>query len=149
MVITVKQIIKYSIYLIIFASIIYHFFYYWDFKNSCYITIRPSLTEFSNTTIKKGIKYLKANFPKQYKDFCKNVASIDPNISCGGFGGGCFSGFTYNRPAMIDISTPYGEYKQAAKVIIHETCHAMQFKEKRPFSEEECYGKDAVIPWRE
>jgi DNA processing protein len=35
----------------------------------------------------------------------------------------------------------------AAKVIIHETCHVIQLKEGRPANESECYGKDSVIPW--
>ena len=48
---------------------------------------------------------------------------------------------------MIDISTPYGYYKQAAKVIVHETCHSKQFFDKRPFDEGECYKADEIIPW--
>lgn len=82
-----------------------------------------------------------------YLNFCNNISSIDPNISCGGFGGGCYSQYRLNS-GVIDVSTTYGDWKGAAKVIIHETCHSMQFKEGRSFNEGECYGKDSVIPWR-
>jgi hypothetical protein len=146
MTISLKQLLKGFIFLLVFAFLIYHLFFYWDFKSSCYITIRPSFTEFSNISIKNGIKFLKSNFPKQYKEFCSNVTSIDPNISCGGYGGGCYMGHLY-KPNMIDVSTSYGRYKNAAKVIIHETCHVLQFKDRRPFVEAECYQKDSVIPW--
>ncbi len=138
------KLFKYFIAVLVILWIIYHFFIYIDLPNRCFITIRPSFTEMSNTTMKKGIRYLKNNFSEQYDDFCKNVESIDPNISCGGFGGGCYSLYKIN-PGVIDISTPFGDYKYAAKVIIHETCHVIQFKESRTFDETECYKKDEVI----
>jgi hypothetical protein len=137
---------KFILIIFIFLFLNYHFFFYLDISNRCFIKIRPALTEFSNTTIKKGIVYLKKNFPSEYKDMCENVSTINPNISCGGFGGGCYSEFRFN-PGVIDISTAFGQYKRAAKVIIHETCHAIQLKEGRSFDESECYGKDSVIPW--
>jgi len=142
----VFKLFKRLIIIIIFLLIISHFYLYIDLSHKCIVTIRPSFTEFSNLTMKKGIHYLKNNFPNQYDDFCKNINSIDPNVSCGGFGGGCYSSFKIN-PHMIDISTPYGYYKQAAKVIVHETCHSKQFFDKRPFDEGECYKADEIIPW--
>ncbi|HEY4478601.1 MAG TPA: hypothetical protein VI775_02040 [Candidatus Paceibacterota bacterium] len=58
--------------------------------------------------IKKIIKYLKSNYPDEYVKVCNNVTTIDPNISCGGFGGGCYS--EYNRnPGVIDISVTYAK----------------------------------------
>ncbi len=142
----VGKFIKFIIIIIFILWIFYSLFIYVDLSNRCFITIRPSFTELSNTTMKKGIKYLKNNFPNEYTNLCKNVVSIDPNISCGGFGGGCYSLYSIN-PGVIDISTPHGDYIHAAKVMIHETCHAMQFKEGRPFDETECYKTDEVIPW--
>jgi len=142
----VIKFLKYFIIIFFLLWIFYSLFIYVDFSNGCFITIRPSFMEFSNTAMKKGIQYLKNNFPNQYSSFCKNVTSIDPNTSCGGFEGGCYSQYRSN-PGVIDISTPHGDYIHAAKVIIHETCHAAQFKEGRPFDEKECYSKDAVIPW--
>ena len=143
----VKKFLKYCAVAFIIVLLFFHFFLYIDLRNGCFVTIRPALTELSNTTVKKGIKYLRKNFPKQYDDFCENVTSIDPNISCGGFGGGCYSASRRSNPSVIDISTTYGAVTNSAKVIIHETCHVIQFKEKRPFDEAECYAKDAVIPW--
>jgi hypothetical protein len=142
-----KKILKYLVIILLLCSLFYHFFIYIDIRNRCFVTIRPAMIELSNSAMKKGIIFLKKNFPNQYKDFCTNITSINPNISCGGFGGGCYSSYHYD-PGIIDISTPYGDYKDAAKVIIHETCHAIQFKEGRPFDETECHEKDSVIPWR-
>lgn len=143
----VKRLLKWVAVILFFIWLFYHFFLYIDIPNRCFITLRPALIEMSNTTIKKGIRYLKSDYPQEYKNFCKNVKTVNPNISCGGFGGGCYSEYKLNS-GVIDISTPYGNWKAAAKVIIHETCHAMQFKEGRPFDETECYAKDAIIPWR-
>lgn len=90
--ISFKQLLTGFISFLFFIFLIYHLFFYWDFKNSCYITIRPSFTEFGNVSIKDGIKFLRSNFPRQYREFCMNVSSIDPNISCGGYGGGVLYG---------------------------------------------------------
>jgi hypothetical protein len=144
MTISVKQIVKIFIGLLVLIWLFFYFFIYFDFENKCYVKITPSIFEFSNTTIKRGIKYLKNNYKPQYEDFCKYVKTIEPNIGCGGYGGGCFYG---SSPGVVYISTTYGKVKNAAKVIIHETCHAKQFAEKRPMSEAECYGKDVIIPW--
>ncbi len=144
MTITVRQLIKFIVFLLFLFFLFYHFFLYWDFSNKCFITMKPSFFEFSNTTIKKGIKYLKSNYKPQYQDFCKYVSSINPNPACGGYGGGCFYG---DNTREIYISTHYGKVKNAAKVIIHETCHAKQMAENRTPSEDECYKKDSVIIW--
>jgi hypothetical protein len=140
----VFKLFKFLLLILFIIFVIYHFFFYVDVRNGCYVVIKPALLEMSNTTMKKGLVYLKKNFPSQYGEFCENVNTINPNISCGGFGGGCFY---HNSPKTIDISTTYGNYINAAKVIIHETCHVIQLKEGRPANESECYADDSVIPW--
>lgn len=95
--------------------------------------------------MKDGLRYLKKEFPEEYTKVCENVENINPNVGCGGFGGGCFY---HNEPKTITISTPYGNHINAAKVIIHETCHVIQLKEGRPGNEDECYEKDSIIPWK-
>ncbi len=140
-----KRMFGYSAIILVLIFIPLHFFLYVDVSHGCVIPIKPSFLELSNTTMKKGLKYLKKNFPAQYKDTCEHVKVINPNMGCGGFGGGCFY---HNSPGEITVSTTYGNYINAAKVIIHETCHAVQYNEGRPGSEPECYEKDAVIPWK-
>ena len=104
----IKKILKYLVIIIFLPWLFYHLFLYIDIKNGCFIKIRPAMTELSNTTIKKGIRYLKSNYPDEYVKVCNNVTTIDPNISCGGFGGGCYS--EYNRnPGVIDISVTYAK----------------------------------------
>lgn len=144
----VKRLLKYVLTLLFCGWLFYHFFLYIDLSHGCFITLRPAITELSNASVKKGIRYLKANFPNQYQLFCDNVSSIDPNIACGGLGGGCFyHGKNREDPQSISISTTFGDYLNAAKVIIHETCHAIQYRENRSPSETECHEKDSVIPW--
>lgn len=142
----VKKLFKFLILFFLVCLIFYHFFLYIDIGNKCFIKIKPALVELTNTTMKRGIKYLKKNHFPEYKLLCENVTTINPNISCGGFGGGCYSSYR-SDPGEIDISTTYGNVNNAAKVIIHETCHAVQFKEGRSFDEAECYAKDSIIPW--
>lgn len=117
-------------------------FYYVDFQNSCYIGIGPSWIEFSNGTIKKAIGTLKIASPKDYKKVCERVSFINPNISCGGMEGGCADP---NNPRAIDISSSHNSFMLSLLVIVHETCHTVQFFEKRPVSEEECYSEGSRI----
>lgn len=113
-------------------------FYYIDFQNKCYIGIGPSWIEFSNGTIKKAIGTLKTASPKDYEKLCQRVSFVNPNISCGGMEGGCFHP---ERPRTIDISSSHNSFMFSHVVIVHETCHAVQYFEKRPFSEDECYSE--------
>lgn len=139
-----KKSAKILIGVLIFVWLFSHFFLYIDLKNGCFIKIYPSFLEFSNTAMKDGLRYLKKNYFHDYQEVCKNVETIDPNIGCGGFGGGCYSS---SQPKTIVISTTHGNSLNAAKVIIHETCHLLQLKSGRPLLEPECYAKDSVIPW--
>ncbi len=128
-------------------ALYYHLFLYWDVLNGCYVQIRFPISDFNSTTIKKGILFLKENVPGEYKRFCENVSVIDPNTSCGGFGGGCFRHFS-SQDGVIDVSVPYGYVEASAKVLIHETCHVIQFNEGRAGDENECYGRDSILEYR-
>ncbi|MFH0892131.1 MAG: hypothetical protein V1867_05115 [Candidatus Falkowbacteria bacterium] len=135
-----KKSIKIFFLLLLTGALIYKFFFYYDPGNKCLIRLKPSLTEWSNGNIKEGIKVLKHAVPDEYKKLCAYVDKINPNYSCGGLGGGCYiSGKAPTRE--IDISTVYdGFLGWTAAVIAHETCHAVQHEEGRPFNETECYG---------
>ena len=89
---------------------------------------------------------LKYADPENYKELCTRVDVINPNISCGGFGGGCYhvNNFGSSETSrQIDISTPHdGFLGLTAAIIAHETCHARQAQEGRPISEDECYKLD-------
>ena len=140
---TVKRLTKIIIFLAIPLFLIYHYFFYADILQGCYIKIKPAILEFSNLSIKKAIKILKYGSPKDYKNLCDNVRAITPFPSCGGFGGGCFD---KERAKTIDISTTKRDLIWTAGVIVHETCHVIQNKENRAFDEGECYkAGDAIL----
>lgn len=137
-----KTVIKIIIIVFLSALIIYHFFFYADIKNSCYIKILPSLTELSSSNIKKGINVLKNAAPEEYEKLCGNIDTINPNFSCGGFQGGCY---TYT-PRQIDISTSRDEFLGwTAAIIAHETCHAIQHSKGQELNEDECYTLDDMV----
>lgn len=109
-----------------------------DIKNGCYIKIKPAILEFSNTSIKKAIKILKHSSPPDYRDLCKYVKTITPFISCGGFEGGCF---LQDTPKTIYVSTSNRSLLQTTNILVHETCHAMQFaRGNQGLDESECYA---------
>jgi hypothetical protein len=138
---TLYKWLKRLMFLIIVLLLIYHYFLYVDIKNGCYIKIKPSILEFSTPNIKKAIKILKNATPEEYQKVCANVITINPNLGCGGFNGGCFYTGTYNNPTEIHISTANKSYLGwTAAVIAHENCHLIQNKEKRAMDEGECYG---------
>lgn len=120
----------------------YQFFIYSDRSSNCFITILPSLTEFSNITIKRSLNTLKHAAPDHYADVCKNVKTISPNFGCGGVGGGCYY---QGEPDTIYISTTMNDLVGAAAIIVHETCHVIQGKESRSFDENECYEIDDTV----
>jgi hypothetical protein len=128
------------IILFVLFGLVWKYFFYLDPFNGCFIVIYPSWLEFSNTSMKNAIKVLKRTSTDDYQEMCLNVTSINPNISCGGFGGGCFYA---DQPQSIDISTTNRSLAITASIIIHETCHVMQFKEGRGISEPECDQKMA------
>lgn len=130
---------KTLIFLLILAFIFFRYFYYMDIKNGCYIKIMPAILEFSNTGIKKAIKVLKFGSPSDYRNLCKYVKIITPFISCGGFEGGCFMP---DSPKTIYVSTTNRSLLNTTNVLVHETCHAMQFAKKgnKGLNEPECYA---------
>jgi len=131
---------KKIIFLAIVGFFVYRYFFYIDIGNKCFVKIKPSFTELSNRNIKQAILVLKNAVPKEYEKFCRNVDTIDPNISCGGFGGGCYY---HNERGSISVSTSNNSFLGwTAAIIAHETCHVVQHNENRPFSETECYTID-------
>ena len=136
-----KKFFKTCFWLLLAGFLIYRYFFYVDFSNYCFVKIKPSITEFSNLNIKRAIKVLKHGSPSDYANFCAHVDTIDPNPSCGGFGGGCFYS-KESRKSTIDISTSNRDLVWTAAIIMHETCHVIQYQEGRPLSEDECYHVD-------
>lgn len=120
----------------------WHNFLYIDPLGGCFISITPSF-EFNNTKVKQGIAVLKNALPDEYAKMCHRINSIDPNVACGGFEGGCFEP---GRPNTIYVNPTFTNLAWTANVLVHETCHAYQFSEKRDMSEAECYQKgDQVL----
>ena len=133
-----RKIIKIIVIALIIGAAGYRYFYYTDFKNNCYIKIKPSILEFSSQNIKQAIKVLKLAAPEEYGKFCGQVKAINPNFACGGLDGGCYYEDNLEK-REIDISTANSGYLGwTAAVIAHETCHAIQAQEKRALSENEC-----------
>ena len=127
---------------------VFRYFVWLDLGDRCVIGLRPSLVGYDNRTIKLALATLKHGSPEDYRKVCEHVASINPNPSCGGFGGGCFWHNEGNRGrASIDVSTEHGLIWTIA-IIVHETCHAIQYHQGRPPGfdlERECYGDDDRI----
>jgi hypothetical protein len=128
----------------------FNFFWYVDPAHGCFITIRPSFTTFGNPGIVKALKVMKQSSPQLYDRVCSRISGINPNFSCGGVNGGCYSsvdnsnrGDQYKKvdsgKQTIDISTDPNNISGAIMIIAHETCHAYQHLENRAFSEPECY----------
>lgn len=135
-----SRLLKWGIGIAVVLLVYFHYFRYTDFSGGCYIKLTPSLLEFSNLNIKRSLAVLKQASPTDYKNLCDNVDVINPNFSCGGFGGGCFSYTSANpKPRSIDVSTSKNDVAWTVSVLVHETCHAMQNHEGRPLSETECH----------
>ena len=140
---TLGKLVKISAFLIIGFFLIRRHFYYTDGEYDCSIQLLPSLTlEFSNANTKKAIRLLKYASLKDYKTICANVSRINLNVSCGGFGGGCYFDFLTKNPGSIDISTSRSDLAWTAAIIVHETCHLLQYQSGRKLGEEECYKED-------
>ena len=124
------------------------YFAWLDPASGCYIYLRPSLVGYDNMTIKRALDTLRHGSPEDYRKVCAHVATTNPNPSCGGFGGGCFWHTADNRArASIDVSTEHGVIWTVG-ILVHETCHAIQFHEGRPRGwnlEDECYKEDDRI----
>ncbi len=99
-----KKFMQISVFIIFLLFLYAKFFIYIDTQNKCYINIKPSILELSNLNVKRAINVLKYASPDDYKNLCKNVKTIDPNIACGGFGGGCYYQ-TDTKTISISISS--------------------------------------------
>lgn len=95
--------------------------------------------------IKRAISVVRYASPDDYRNLCAHVNSINPNISCGGFQGGCYSQYKNHKPKEIDIGTSNRSLQWTVVVVMHETCHAMQFQEGRPLSEGECHAGEGPL----
>ncbi|OGD66918.1 hypothetical protein A2442_03480 [Candidatus Campbellbacteria bacterium RIFOXYC2_FULL_35_25] len=130
------KIIKKIFYLFLILFFVYKFFFYVDISNGCFVRFKPSFMEFNTGNIKDAIAVLKNAVPQEYQKFCGNVSKINPNIACGGFGGGCF----YGTEREIYLWTSHGSFVGwTAAIIAHETCHVVQDLEERTMEEGECY----------
>lgn len=133
-----KKFLTIFLLVILFFGFIYKSFFYVDIKNECFVKIIPSLSlELSNGNIKRSIRILKYGSSSDYQNFCKYVDTIDANVDCGGWEGGCFRG-----GKKIAVSTSQSTVAWTAGVIVHETCHAIQGYEGRGLDEDECYAAD-------
>lgn len=136
-----KKLLKIFFIIFFLFAFIYNSFLYVDIPNRCFVKIIPSIAfEFSNGNIKRAIKILRYGSPSDYQDFCKHVDTIDANIDCGGWEGGCF-----RHGKKIAISTSRNTVAWTAAIIVHETCHAMQNAQRRDSDETECYAADGRI----
>ncbi|HEX9818263.1 MAG TPA: hypothetical protein VGD07_01440 [Methylomirabilota bacterium] len=133
---------------VVLLVVVARYFVWVDVGGRCVIGIRPSLVGYDNRTVKRALETLRHGSPEDYHKVCDHVATINPNPSCGGFGGGCFWHSEGNRGrASIDVSTEHGLIWTVA-ILVHETCHAVQYHEGRPAGfdlERECYAEDDRI----
>jgi hypothetical protein len=136
-----KKILISAIFTIVIVFIIYNYFIYVDVENSCFITIIPS-TELSNINIKRSLSALKLTAYDEYRNICKHISTISANVGCGGFEGGCFYS---DQPKTAYVSTDMNNLAWTMGVLVHEACHAQQYKEKRSISEMECHQRDDVL----
>lgn len=123
-----------------FVFIVVDNFFYIDVLNGCFIKILPSIDlEFNQYKVKQGLVILKNALPDDYKNVCKRIGTIDPNLDCGLSEGGCY---WPGDPKRISVSTSNTTLNWVAGVIVHETCHSIQDSDHRPFSELECHHED-------
>ena len=95
--------------LAIVVVLVARYFVWVDVGGRCVIGIRPSLVGYDNSTVKRALETLRNGSPEDYRKVCVHVGSINPNPSCGGFGGGCFwHGQNARGRASIDVSTEHG-----------------------------------------
>ncbi len=139
-----KWLLKILLAILLVITPFFYFFTYIDVFEGCGIFIAPSLLEMSNLTVKKAITIIKNYSPRDYKNLCKHVSMISPNLGCGGFEGGCYYS---NERGVIYVSTSNRNLLNAPPIIVHEVCHVMQHVENRPFEESECYHKDTMF-WK-
>ncbi len=139
-----KKILKIFMYLLLPLLVInFWLFRYDDWKNDCHIKIKPSILELNNLKIKEALKVLRYGMPSEYKSVCDNISYIEPDLPCGGAGGGCFHP---NVGSKIVISVLHGGTPaHTASIIVHEKCHYRQQEDKRAFDEKECYAEGDTV----
>jgi|GEM_PF-1867363 len=118
---------------------------YDDFFNGCHIKIQFSLLNWNNLEIKKAIQFIKRKQPDDYEKICRYVKNIDLYLPCSFSAAGCFRN---NSPGTIGVYTyqhdENNDPSYTAAIIVHETCHAIQYDEGRINGdrETECYRED-------
>lgn len=141
-----KKLVTFFIFLLVGGFVGWRYFFYVDFSADCYLRLQPSLLELSAGNIKQAIRILKHAAPAEYAKLCRHVDVINPNLSCGGFGGGCYYARDLGQDRQIDISTAHSNFLGlTAAIIVHETCHAIQHQQGRSLSEAECYELDNEV----
>lgn len=134
---------KKGFFLFLVILLIFNFiqnFIYFDSSNGCFIKILPSWDmNFNQEKIKQSLNVLKNALPDDYKNVCQRIKTIDPNLDCGRFEGGCY---WPGDPTRISISVADQNLGWSVGVIVHETCHTKQDSDHRPFSEAECHKED-------
>jgi hypothetical protein len=145
MTISKGKIINILVLLTIVLFFNFRYFRYDDWSADCHIKLKPSLLELSSVSIKKAIKVLKYAEPVEYKNLCTYVDTINPNMGCGGFGGGCFYTGEMTKKEITISTSRNSSLSATAGIIAHETCHAIQYAENRPLDEPECYAVDDKV----
>lgn len=138
---TYKKLIVILIFITVVAFFLYHYFFYTDPQSGCFIKIPPSF-QGGNTKAKKAIKIIKINSPDDYKNLCKYIKTID--LFSGAAGGAAGLYWEKLNPHAILVNSMW-YFQFFVEMIAHETCHATQHFEGRPYSEEECYKKGDVL----
>jgi hypothetical protein len=134
-----SKVAKIALTVVLSLWFLVYVFLYIDIKNRCFIFTIPTYLP-SNIKTKRVIKFIKKASPQDYENLCTNIRTIDKNISCGGFDGGCYQ---ERKPDKIYLGNDQANLALSAAIVIHEVCHRLQAKENRPFSELECYTKGA------
>lgn len=118
----------------------YSTFHYVDLANRCVIAITPAIFEWNGGDIKNALGALRYGSPEDYRRVCSIITTINPNLAATGLNGGHYiAGETPS--STITVGSAHGAFiGWTAAVIVHETCHALQHREHRPFDETECYA---------
>lgn len=123
--------------ILVIVAIGFRMFVYYDPDNGCTIKVLPSFQP-SNWDFRQVLKLLKTTSRQDYEYLCTNVETINKDIACGGFDGGCY--YT-DRSKTLYIGNDQDNMAVTMAVIVHELCHARQYNEGRVLAEYECYAK--------
>ncbi len=109
-------------------------FFYADPSSGCFIRIPPS-ADLNNHKIREAMQLLKIASPSDFSAVCGQITTIDPNISCGQFEGGCFQGI----PGEISVDTSNHTLAMVAQTIVRTACQARQADKKVANDPKTCY----------